>query len=243
MQSFRAIVNRDRSLSAVPLSVYLLMVVALAGQLLFHAAQPRPVALADALPHAPKLEALRIISMGEPVALSKLLMLWLQAFDYQSGVSLSFMDLDPNRLVGWLERISDLDPKGRYPLLAASQMYADIPREDTQRIMSEFVLAQFLKDPNQRWQWLGHITIIAKHRLEDLPLALKYANALADNATGPDVPTWVGQMPIAILEDMGELEAARIFIGGLLVSGEVKKEAEINLLKERLEALEKLLSK
>jgi hypothetical protein len=239
MKFFQSFKGRDRPLSAVPWPIYLLMAVAVAVQLLFHAAQPRPVARADDLPQAPRVELLRVASLGEPVTFARVLMLWLQAFDYQSGISIRFMDLDPNRLVGWLGRILELDPKSRYPLLAASQMYADIPRADTQRIMSEFILAEFLKAPNQRWMWLGHIAIIAKHRLHDLPLALKYAKALARHATGPNVPTWAKQMSFTILEDMGELEAARLYIGGLLASGQVKTEQEINLLKERLEALEK----
>ncbi len=239
MRLLRGYIGRDRPLSAVPKWIYLLMVAALGAQLNFHSAQPRPVARADDLPLAPKIELLRIAGLGDPVVLSKVLMLWLQAFDYQSGVSLSFMDLDPKRLEMWLDRIVALDPKGQYAFKAASQMYADIPREDTQRIMSEFVHRQFLQDPDNRWLWMGHIAIIAKHRLQDLPLALKYADALHERATGPGVPRWVREMRGILLEEMGELQAARIFYGGLLASGVVTEPAEINLLEERLLQLEK----
>ncbi|MBF0193755.1 MAG: hypothetical protein HQL71_04320 [Magnetococcales bacterium] len=243
MGYFKSLKGRDRPLSAVPRLVYIFLAFALIAQMLFHASQPRPVARAADLPYAPKTEFLHIASLGEPVTLSKVLMLWLQAFDYQSGISIRFMDLDPVRLSQWLGTILELDPDSNYPLVAASQMYADIPRKETQRIMSEFVHEQFLKKPNKRWRALGHIAILAKHSLNDLPLALKYAKSLANYATDPNIPGWAKQMQFSLLEDMGELEAARIYIGGLLASGEVKTPQEIHLLEERLLELEKKIKK
>ena len=44
-------------------------------------------------------------------------------------------------------------------------------------------------------------------------------------------------MQIFILEDIGEVEAAKILLGGLLVAGEIKDEHELHFLTERLEAL------
>ncbi len=235
---FKSLVGRDRPLRDVPKMVWGFGVIVLALQLSLHAHLPTVGARAEDLPNPPSDVVLRLLSLGDPVALNKLAILWLQAFDYQSGVSLSFKDLDPQRLRRWLQAILSLDPKAQYPLLAASRFYADIPREDTQRIMSDFVLEKFYEDPNRRWPWLGHVAIIAKHRLNDLPLALKYARAIHDEATDSSVPAWARQMPFSILEDMGELEQARLFIGGLLATGQVTEPQEIHFLNERLEALE-----
>lgn len=235
---FKSLAGRDRPLGDVPKPVWWLGMVVLVLQLAFHAHIPTVGARAEDLPTPPSEVALRLLSLGDPVVLNKLAMLWLQAFDYQSGVSLSFKDLDPQTLRQWLQAILALDPRAQYPLLAASRVYADIPREDTQRIMSDFVLEKFYEDPNHRWRWLGHVAIIAKHRLNDLPLALKYARAMRDKATDPSVPAWVRQMEITILEDMGELEQARLFIGGLLATQQVTTPQEIHFLNERLEALE-----
>ena len=44
-----------------------------------------------------------------------------------------------------------------------------------------------------------------------------------------------------ILEDMNELEAARIMIGGLLASGQVKDRRDFELLERRLKQLEEKL--
>jgi hypothetical protein len=45
-------------------------------------------------------------------------------------------------------------------------------------------------------------------------------------------------MRIFILEDLGELESARVLLGGLLASGEVTEPKEIHFLMGRLKELE-----
>jgi hypothetical protein len=229
----------QRPISGVPRVVVAFLALALAAQIALKIIAPRPSARAEDLPPAPGIRTLRLASFGEPVALAKGLMLYLQAFDYQSGTKIPYRDLDYDRLEAWLARILELDPQGQYPLLAASRLYAEVPVEAKQRSMLEFVYRQFLLDPNRRWPWLAHATVIAKHRLHDLPLALRYARAIQDSATAADVPLWAKQMEAFILEDMNELEAARLVIGGYIQSGQVKDPGELKFLDERLKELER----
>jgi hypothetical protein len=102
----------------------------------------------------------------------------------------------------------------------------------------DFVYDQFLIDPNRRWPWLAHAALTAKHRLADLPLARRYASAVQRYTTAPDVPLWAKQMEVFILEDMNELEAARIMLGGMLESGMVHDPAELRFLQQRLQELQ-----
>jgi len=229
----------QRPISGVPRVVVAFLALALAAQIALKIVAPRPGARAEDLPPAPGIGTLRLASFGDPVALAKGLMLYLQAFDYQSGSRIPYRDLDYDRLEAWLARILELDPQGQYPLLAASRLYAEVPVEAKQRSMLEFVYRQFLLDPNRRWPWLAHVAVIAKHRLHDLPLALRYARAIQDSATAADVPLWAKQMQAFILEDMNELEAARLVIGGYIQSGQVKEPGELRFLDERLKELEK----
>lgn len=228
----------QRSISGVPRVVVAFLALGLAAQIALKLTAPRPGASAEDLPTAPGIGTLRLASFGDPTALAKGLMLYLQAFDYQSGTKVPYRDLDYDRLEAWLAGILELDPQGQYPLLAASRLYAEVPVEAKQRSMLEFVYRQFLLDPDRRWPWLAHVTVIAKHRLHDLPLALRYARAIQRNATAADVPLWARQMEAFILEDMDELEAARLVIGGYLKSGTVRDPAEVKFLDERLRELE-----
>jgi len=228
----------ERPIASVPRGVLVLLALGLAAQIGLKASAPPPRSAAEDLAPAPSIAALRLASFGDPVALAKALMLYLQAFDYQSGSRIPYRDLDYGRLEAWLARILELDPRGQYPLLAASRLYAEVPVEAKQRSMLEFVYRQFLLDPARRWPWLAHATAIAKHRLRDLPLALRYAQAIQRYAVTDDVPLWAKQMEIFILEDMDELETARLIVGGYLQSGAIKDPAELRFLEERLKQLE-----
>lgn len=225
----------ERPLRAVPKSVVALLAATLIVQIAWQAAQPRPVARASQLSSPPPISALRAASLGEPIAMAQLATLYLQAFDNQPGISIPFRDLDYARVVEWLSAALALDRNAQYPLLLAAQIYSQVPVAAKQRAMLEFVHRQFAADPDRRWRWLAHAALMARHRLHDLPLALRYADDIARNARA--APHWARQMHILIRADMGEREAAQILLGGLLASGEIEDEHEYRFLAERLEAL------
>lgn len=228
----------ERSLAAVPRALWALLAAALAAQIAWqHPGRPRAPSAAD-LPPPPSVQALRLAAFGEPEALARIAMLYVQSFDLAAGNSLPYQQLDYRRLVGWLRNILELDPRSDYPLFSAARIYAEVPDPARSRIALEFVYEEFLRDPNRRWPWLAHAALVAKHRLHDLALARRYATAVERYTTAPDVPLWAKQMEIFILEDMNEVEAARIMLGGLLESGRIKDPAEARFLAQRLKELE-----
>jgi len=214
----------------------LALVVTLSAQISWQASRPAPSARAEALDPAPSVNALRIASLGEPVPLAQLATLYLQAFDNQPGISIPFRELDYARVIDWLKTILELDPLTQYPLLMATHLYGQVPDEARTRMMFDFVHTEFRLDPNRRWRWLANAALACKHRLKDLPLALQYAKELAQYA--PQAPAWARQMHIILLEDMGETESAKIVIGGLLESGQIKDKYELRFLLDRLQSLE-----
>lgn len=229
---------QERPVSHVPAVVMAVLAAGLVAQVGLHRTQGTPQARAADLPAAPAAAVLRLAALGEPIAASKLLMMYVQAFDYRAGTQVPYRDLDYERLAAWLAAILDLDPRGQYPLFLASQVYADVPDAQKTRRMLELVHEAYLRDPNARWPWMAQATLIAKHRLRDLPLARKFAVALQTHTTAPGVPLWVRQMEPFILEDMNELESARVLLGGLIASGQVTDERDLRLLQKRLEAME-----
>jgi hypothetical protein len=213
----------------VPRGVLLLLGIALLGQVGLQAARHDGPRAAEDLPPAPGPQALRLASFGEPEAAARLCMVYLQSFD--------FPRVDLPRALGWLQTSLEVDARSQYPLFLAARVYAESADPARNRAVLEFVYQEFLKDPNRRWPWLAHAALLAKHRLKDLALARRYAHAVQEKATARNVPLWARQMEIFILEDMNELEAARIMIGGLLQSGTLTDPAEIRFLKERLDEL------
>jgi hypothetical protein len=198
---------------------------------------PTAPAAAPDLPAAPSAARLRLAGLGETAALSRIVMLWLQGFDSQPGTSVAFRDLDYGRLIDWLDRAIELDPRGQYPLLAASRIYGEVAAPDKQRLMLDFVHRQFLRDPERRWRWLAHAAIVARHQLRDRALALRYARSLRENATGPTVPGWATQMEAFMLEDFDEAGAAEALLGAMLASGAIRDAGEARFLTMRLDRM------
>jgi hypothetical protein len=218
----------------VPRPAVALLATALAAQVAWHAGQPPPQARAQALPAAPPPGVLRVSSAGDEVLGAKVLMLWLLSFDQQPGVGLAYRALDYARLRDWLTLALALDARAQYPLLAASRLYAEVADPARSRQMLDFVSDAFAVDPDRRWPWLAQAVFVARHRLHDDPLALRYARQLAA-AESPAIPGWARQMAVFVLEDIGELEAAQVMLGGLLESGAVTDARERRFLTRRLE--------
>lgn len=240
---FSALLNKDRPVKDVPMSAILFLLTALVVQLVWHSQQEMNEAKAEDLPAPMSVSAYQAASLNEPIAISKLMNLWLQAFDNQPGISLSFHQLDYERITEWLDTILELDPRGHYPMLVAARVYGSVTDQSRQRIMLDYIFKKFNENPNKNWRWLAHASIVAKHNLKDMDLALKYARALAEKATASDVPYWARDMHFILLEDMGEIEAAKILVGALLESGEVSDPYEMNFLIEKIRELEEKSTK
>jgi len=238
-----ALINKDRPLQDVPASVILCLVMALALQLFWHSQQEVVEAQAEDLPAPMSVNAYKMVSLNEPVAMSKLLNLWLQAFDNQPGLSLSFHQLDYVRITMWLDAIMALDPRGSYPMLVAASVYGRVTDKQRQRIMMDYIYKKFNEDPNRHWRWLAHAATVAKHSLNDMDLALEYARALAEKATAKHVPYWARDMHFILLEEMGEVETARVLVGALIESGEITDLYELNFLSEKIRELDEKSTK
>ncbi len=231
--------SNERPLTAVPGWIACLLAVALALQAAAQFAQRARAPAAADFPNAPSAQALQLAALGEPAALARLAMIWLQAFDSGGDNAVPYRQLDYTRLVAWLRAIQTIEPRSEYPLFAASRIYAEVADPDKSRLMLDFIAREFATDPNRRWPALAHAALLAKHRLKDLPLARRYAAALQQQATADSVPLWAKQMEVFILEDMNELEAAKIMLGGLLAAGRIRDAEERRFLQARLEGLER----
>lgn len=229
---------RERPLSHVPWPVVVILATALTLHFGIRLNSQPGSSLGRDLPPAPSGTMLKLASLGDPSPVSRMLMLYVQSFDMRADNRIRYQAMNYATLEDWLSRILELDAHTQYPLLLASRVYAEVPDPSRQRSMLEFIYQKFLADPDRRWAALAHATFIAKHKLKDLPLARRYAAAIQSHVHGDNVPLWAKQMEAFILEDMNELEAAKIMIGGFIASGAVKDPDELQFLAEKLRELE-----
>lgn len=237
----RFLANDERPLAAVPRWILWLLAGALAAQVGWQSVRGTGAPAASDLPPAPSAAALRLVSFGETAALARLAMLWLQAFDSRGDNAIPYQRLDYTRLTAWLRAILATDPRSGYPLFAAARIYAENADPEKARRMLAFIFEEFARDPNARWPALAHAALLAKHRLNDLPLARRYAAAIQRLTTDASAPAWARQMEIFILEDMNELEAAKVMLGGLLAAGRIRDPEERRFLQGRLDQIEQRL--
>ena len=232
---------RARPLSAIPVWIIVLLLAGLAVQVTWQVGRSGPEAHRIDLPPAPSPLLLRAASLGEPELAARIAILYLQAYDLRGDNAVPYQYLDYARLIDWLRAIVQTDPKSAYALFSAARIYAENPDRAKCRAVLEFLHETFEHDPERRWPWLAHAALIAKHRLRDLPLALRYARAIDGSVRDPRAPLWAKHMEIFILEDMNEIVAAKIMLGGLIASGRIVDTSELLLLHERLEALKEKL--
>ncbi|MBB5609562.1 MULTISPECIES: hypothetical protein [unclassified Janthinobacterium] len=235
--------NKLRPVSSVPHFAWLLLACALLLQLAWRWSQNNEAVRAQPLPAPPPLAAARLASLGDPLAMARGWLLYLQAFEDQPGVSLPWRSLDYDHLAGWLENGLALDPRSQYALVAASEVYAGVSDPLRTRRMLDFVARSFNDDPARRWPAMTQAALVAKHQLHDLPLALAYARQLRLQTAGLQVPAWVREMEAFILEDMDQLESAQIVLGGLIQDGQITDPHELAFLARRLDTLARKLSK
>jgi len=231
----------ERPVSAVPRWILLLLAGAVAAQVGWQSLRRGDAPAATDLPPAPSAAALRLAAFGETAALARIAMVWLQAFDSRGDNAIAYQRLDYDRLTSWLRAILATDPRSGYPLFAAARVYAENADADKARRMFDFVFEEFARDPNARWPALAHAALLAKHRLNDLALARRYAAAIQRQTTDASIPSWARQMEIFILEDMNELQAAKVMLGGLLATGRIRDPEERRFLQGRLAEIERRL--
>jgi len=234
---------KARPISQLPWWIRVGLLMTFLAQLLWHVYSPALNAKAQPLPAPMSVDAYRLLSLNEAVPTARYLNLWLQSFDNQAGISLSFNQLDYNMIARWLDTILALDVRGQYPMLVAAHIYGSIHNEQKKRFMMNYVFEKFKQHPNRYWRWLAHAVIVAKHELHDTQLALLYADALASKAKGENVPYWAKDLKIIVLEDMGELQAAKVLVGGLMESGDISDPYELKFLLQKIEVLEQKLMK
>ena len=189
----------SRPLAGVPGALRAALIISVALQLCWGCFKPEHEAAAQRLPAPPDIRLLRLASIGEAGTTARVLMLWLQAFDDQSGASIPLAELDYGRVIGWLHTLLRLDSRFQYPLLAASRVYTQTPSESGKRQMLQFVQQRFPEHPEWRWPWMVQAVHVARHQLRDPQLALEYAMALRLNLNGVNAPAWASQLELFVL--------------------------------------------
>jgi len=184
----------------------------------------------------------RGLSMGSQQLFSYLLVMRLQLHDNQAGKHIRYSRLNYARLVNWLDAIYQLNTLSEYPTMLASRVYSQTRDKARLRIILEFIDRTFMQNPQLHWRRLAEASVIAKHKLGDLQLALQMADKLSSQPASVEMPRWARDIQFILLGDMNEFETAIAIIVALLQSEAVNDPDEARFLKEKLLYFQQKLS-
>ncbi|MBT8433016.1 MAG: hypothetical protein KJN95_00050 [Gammaproteobacteria bacterium] len=216
--------------------------VILVCQLLFHHLGQQQVEL-DYKPLSNPFRATTYqqIAMGSEQLLAYLLAIRLQLHDNQAGRHFSYRRIDYRILVDWLEQITRVNQASEYPMLLASRVYSQTRDRDRLQLILVFIEQNFDLNPQLHWRRLAEASVIAKHQLGDLKLALRLAEKLARQPADIVMPRWARDIHFLLLAELNELESAIAIIRALLQSGSVNDADERRFLEGKLSKFQQRL--
>jgi len=233
----------ERPLFAIPWPILAGFLLLLGLQIFFHQAAVNDRAIRYRPLSIPFDAAIyRALSMGSEQLFSYLLAIRLQLHDNQAGKHIRYSNIDYNLLVNWLDQIYALNPRSEYPIMLASRVYTQTRDKARLRIILAFIERTFMVDPQLHWRHLAEASVIAKHKLGDLPLALQMAELLSGQPPSVVMPRWARDIQFILLGDLNEYEAALTIISGLLQSDAVNDPDEKLFLQEKLLYFQQKLS-
>ena len=225
----------ERPFSQIPRPLLVILLVTLLIQILIH----QYGLLRDGIDYKPlavpfSSSTYRKLSMGSDQLLSYLLVMRLQLHDSQAGKYIRYEQINYNLLDSWLDQIYELNTLSEYPAMLASRVYSQTADKQQLRIMVNFIRNTFEQNPQLFWRRLTEATILAKHKLGDLELALSLAEQLSSQPTNIVMPYWARDMQFLILGELNEYEAGIAIIAGLLQGGSITDPDEENFLKKKM---------
>ena len=185
----------------------------------------------------------KALALGSDQLMGDLLLLKVQLHDNQIGRHLNYQQLNYVVLKQWILMVSRLIPASEYPGFLASRVYSSVQDPNKLQIMIDVITQLFEQNPALNWRRMTEATLIAKHKMKDLPQALILAEKVANVPDSIKLPFWARDMKLILLDELGEKESALILISSMLQSGEIKDNDEKRFLESRLLKIQQELTK
>jgi hypothetical protein len=232
----------ERPLLLLPRPLLLCFLVLFASQLLYHhAGRAQVAANYQALAKPLSAPLYRGLAMGSEQLLGYLLAIQLQLHDNQAGRHFRYSLIDYDVLIDWLELISTISPQSGYATLLASRIYSQTGDPDRLRQLLAFIERRFDENPQLHWRRLAEASLLAKHKLHDLELALQMAEKISRQPESVQMPQWARDFRFLLLAELNEFESAIAIIQALLRSKAVADPDEKRFLMEKLSVFQQEL--
>lgn len=187
------------------------------------------------VPPVPTKNGARIMTLGDEQFSYRFGAITLQNLGNSGGRVTAVKDYDYQKLGQWFWLLNDLDPASNHiPMLAAYYFGATQKPEDV-AVVVKYLGAIGQNPAGNKWRWLVHAIFLARHRMDNLGLALDMAYALSRiEPVGDVLPAWARQMPAFVLAEQGEKQSARKIIEEILMTATGLHPNEVNFMRDYL---------
>lgn len=187
------------------------------------------------VPPVPTKNGARAMMLGDEQFSYRFGAMTLQNLGNSGGRVTAVKDYDYKKLGQWFWLLNDLDPASNHvPMMAAYYFGATQKPEDV-AVVVEYLGTVGQNPVGNKWRWLVHAIFLARHRMDNLPLALDMAYALSRmQPVGDVLPAWARQMPAFVLAEQGEKQSARKIIEEILMTATALHPNEVNFMKSYL---------
>jgi hypothetical protein len=162
----------------------------------------------DYLAPPPSAATEAALAFGDPQFLFRIFALDVQNAGDTGGRVVPVKNYDFDRVIGWLEALTRLDPRSDFPIgMAGGYFGLSQDVKDVAPIV-RFMMRNVDASPRTRWKLLYDAIYLARHRLKDDDLGLEAARQMA-SYDFDEVDPWAAFTPAFILEDLGRYEEAQ----------------------------------
>lgn len=188
------------------------------------------------VPPVPSVRTATLMTLGDTQLAYRSGALTLQMLGDGGGRVVPLKEYDYAKLAAWFDVLDALDPAADHvPMIAAYYFGASRVPGDIAYIVS--YLTRIGDNPaGQKWRWLGHAAYLARHRMDNLDLALDLAYTLSriEPVDGKPMPIWARQMPAFLLNAQGDKQTSRALIEQMLSTADDLHPNEVNFMKSYL---------
>lgn len=164
------------------------------------------------VPPVPSSLGAALAGLGDSQFAYRALGVMIQNLGDTGGRSTRFDDYDYKALAGWFDVMDGLDAKSDFIPFLAAYYFGAVEAPDKAAFIADYLARQGALPGDQKWRWLARASFIARFGEKNPDKALEYAKQLAALHPKTELPFWARQMPVFILEDRGQKEAALAMI-------------------------------
>ncbi len=183
------------------------------------------------VPPVPSHKVALAVALGDGQFLYRAATFALQNMGDEGGRVSPLKDYDYQRLGRWFALLDQFDPKSQYLPVLVGYYFGQTPKTEDLRVVIDYLVRVTERDPERNWRWLAHAVYLARHRINDIKLALDLAYRLAA-LEAPGLPVWTKQMPAFVLAEVGDNEAARDLMVVILETDQNLTPEEIEFMRD-----------